>query len=103
MNVFQSENEIKRLNCQEEILQKAQDDILDKYLSKRKDLNILDIGSNDGFKTKLRFDKDNVAPSTEDVQHKQIENSSVTPIKEKKERRVDPVVSSKPVVNTSAR
>ena len=61
MNVFQSENEIKRLNCQEEILQKAQDDILDKYLSKRKDLNILDIGSNDGFKTKLRFDKDNVA------------------------------------------
>lgn len=61
MNVFQSENEIKRLNCQEEILQKAQDDILDKYLNKRKDLNILDIGSNDGFKTRLRFDKDNIA------------------------------------------
>ena len=51
---------------------------------------------------KAYFDKDNVAPSTEDVQHKQIENSSVTPIKEKKERRVDPVVSSKPVVNTSS-
>ena len=38
MNVFQNENEIKRLNSQEELLQKAQDEILNKYLSEKNDL-----------------------------------------------------------------
>ena len=60
MNVFQNENEIKRLNSQEELLQKAQDEILNKYLSEKDDLVVLDVGSNDGFKTRRRFDKTNI-------------------------------------------
>lgn len=60
MNVFQSEKEVKRLNAQEEILRKAQDDIIDKYLRVNRELCILDIGSNDGYKTKNSFGRDNV-------------------------------------------
>lgn len=59
--VFQNDEELKRLAVQNRLLADYERPVLEKLLSGRRGLNVLDIGCNDGSKTAARFCRESVS------------------------------------------
>ena len=59
--IFKDKKEIKRLHIQNRLLSEYEEPIFDHLLAGKCGVSVLDIGSNDGMKTKERFSRDEVS------------------------------------------